>query len=245
MKRLFTFVAALSLTATTLVAQTTEKMFGTDKKETVSFGVRAGFNLSNVYGRYDIGEGLDLGTRAGWQVGAVADIALFNGFYLQPGLFFTTRGGHSRYVEEDEGYKIVATQNFRPVYMQIPVLASFRTYLASDVRLQLNVGPYFSIGLGGDVKDYSLVTGNGESEKELDKTPYFGKSTDNKAHFGQSRFDMGLSMGVGVTFKKHYFVGIQYDWGWVNTAIRDKDYGWGEYAKFRNSNFAIQLGYNF
>ena len=69
-------------------------MFGKDQKGKIGFGVRAGLNISNISGEYgpDSENKLDLDSRIGFQIGAVIDLPITNGFYLQPGLFVTTRG---------------------------------------------------------------------------------------------------------------------------------------------------------
>ena len=162
----------------------------------------------------------------GFQFGGVVDLPITNGFYVQPGLLFTTRGAK----EEIGGYK----EKLRPMYLQIPVLGSFRADVSQSVNVQVNVGPHFAFGLGG-----KEVYDDGETTV---KSPFFGKSTDDEGHFGAKRFDFGLTFGAGVTFKEHYYVGIAYDLGLVNMAIEDE---WGKEAKFHNRNFSIQIGYNF
>lgn len=214
----------LGITATS--AQEFRDMFGTDQKGEIAYGVRAGLNISNIGGEYGSGLDLDLNSRVGFQFGGVVDIPITNGFYVQPGLLFTTRGAK----EEIGGYK----DKYRPMYLQIPVLGSFRADVSQSVNVQVNVGPHFAFGLGG-----KEVYDDGET---TEKIPFFGKSTDNEDHFGAKRFDFGLTFGAGVTIKEHYYVGIAYDLGLVNMAIEDE---WGKDAKFHNRNFSIQIGYNF
>jgi len=158
---------------------------------------------------------------------------------VQPGLLFTTRGAKEKSSYSEAGYSEEASTKYRPMYLQIPVLASFRADVSESVNVQVHVGPHFAFGLGGKCKDsYSDSDGLSESQKY----PFFGESTENEARFGAKRFDFGLSFGAGVTLREHYYVGIVYDLGLVNMAI-DKE--WGKEAKFHNRNFSIQLGYNF
>ena len=214
----------LGITATS--AQSFGDMFGTDQKGKISYGVRAGLNISNIGGKYGPAQDLDLNSRVGFQFGGVVDLPITNGFYVQPGLLFTTRGAK----EEIGGYK----EKLRPMYLQIPVLGSFRADVSQSGNVQVNVGPHFAFGLGG-----KEVYDDGETTV---KSPFFGKSSENEDHFGAKRFDFGLTFGAGVTFKEHYYVGIAYDLGLVNMAIEDE---WGKEAKFHNRNFSIQIGYNF
>ena len=225
----------------TASAQEIRDMFGSDQKGGISYGVRAGLNVSKIAGQYspDSDDKLDFNSRVGFQVGAVVDIPITNGFYVQPGLLFTTRGAKEKSSYSEAGYSEEASTKYRPMYLQIPVLASFRADVSESVNVQVHVGPHFAFGLGGKCKDsYSDSDGLSESQKY----PFFGESTENEARFGAKRFDFGLLFGAGVTLREHYYVGIVYDLGLVNMAI-DKE--WGKEAKFHNRNFSIQLGYNF
>lgn len=234
MKKLFTLSAALLLGVSVASAQNIHDMFGKDQKGEIGYGVRAGLNISGISGEHANGKSLDYKSRAGFQIGAVVDIPLFNGFYIQPGLFFTTRGAKEKL--EEYGYK--ETTKLHPMYLQIPVLASFRADVSRSVNVQVNVGPHFALGLGGKAI-YEF------SDDPTNKIPFFGLSSENDPRFDAKRFDFGLSFGAGVTIKKHYYVGIQYDLGLMNMAIHDKEWGYPDGTKFHNGNFAIQVGYNF
>lgn len=241
MKKCFMLAAMFFVGITASSAQEIREMFGSDQKGKIVYGIRAGLNVSNIAGEYgpDSGDELDLDSRVGFHVGGVVDIPITNGFYIQPGLLFTTRGAGEKYSYSEPGYSEEATTKYRPIYLEIPVLASFRADVSRTVNVQVNVGPHFAFGLGGKCKEsYSDSDGISESVKY----PFFGESTDEEDHFGAKRFDFGLTFGAGVTLRKHYYVGIVYDLGLINMAV-DKE--WGKDAKFHNRNFSIQLGYNF
>lgn len=236
MKKLFMLAAMFMMGITATSAQEIRDMFGTDQKGDIGYGVRVGLNISNISGEYNSGPNgkVDLNARAGFQFGGVVDLPITNGFYVQPGLSFTTRGARDK--ETIGGAK--AVEKYRPMYLQIPVLASFRADVTDKLNVQVNVGPHFALGLGG--KAVSEYSDGGNSATS--KVPFFGESTENEEHFGAKRFDCGLTFGAGVTFMEHYYVGIAYDLGLVNMAI-DKE--WGKEAKLHNRNFSIQIGYNF
>ena len=241
MKKCFMLAAMLLTGITATSAQSFGDMFGTDQKGKISYGVRAGLNISNIGGEYgpDSDDKLNLDSRAGFHIGGIVDIPITNGFYVQPGLLFTTRGAKESYSYSETGYSEEATTKYKPMYLEIPVLASFRADVSRSVNVQVNVGPHFAFGLGGKCKyEYSDSDGNSES----DKAPFFGESSESEEHYGMKRFDFGLTFGAGVTIKKHYYVGIAYDLGLVNMAIEKE---WGKEAKFHNRNFSIQVGYNF
>ena len=233
MKKVFV-AAALMVCASVSYAQSFGEMFRSDDKGGIEYGVRAGLNISDI--RMKSGNlKVDLKSQAGFHVGAVVGIPVTNGFYIQPGLVFASKG--ARYVDKGDGWKEV--ESMFPVYLEIPVLASFRADVADNVNLQLNIGPYFDFGLGGNVK-YKWEE-DGESGED-EPYPFFGKSSENEARMGMKRFDFGLSFGLGVELWDHYYAGVKYDVGLVNMAIKDM---WGNDFKAHNGTFAITLGYNF
>ena len=111
-------------------------------------------------------------------------------------------------------------------------MASEAINLTIDIAANINIAPILAYGIGGKIKIketdgvYSsgqLITN--EIEEEVD---YFDDE-DNK-------FDVGLQIGAGVTFAKHIYLGLAYEFGFINVV---PDY------KTKNSNFMISLGYQF
>lgn len=90
--------------------------------------------------------------------------------------------------------------------------------------MQFNVGPYLAYGIGGKVK---VTDGSDEDEED-----FFGDDS------GAKRFDAGLHIGAGITVAQHYYLGVAYQWGWVNIN-EDSD------LTVKNKNFMINLGYIF
>lgn len=207
------------------------------------FGVRASLNLSNVQNKYDgeVGGGesksdyeYDFKNRVGFNIGVIYDWGISESFYIQPGLYFTTRGAKLKESEEDYKYE----QKWNLNYLQLPILASYRIALSDNVKWHINAGPYVAVGVGGKVKWEETYDG------ETDKGDYkaFGTADEDsdEEKGGLKRFDAGLSFGTGVSIDKFY-IGLTYDLGLVNAA--DKDV-WKDY-KMRNRNFSIGVGYNF
>lgn len=237
MKKVFAAAAAVLMCATVSYAQSFRDMFRSDDKGGIEWGVRAGLNISDIASKYvydGVTEKNDYKAQAGFHVGGVVGIPITNGFYIQPGLIFSSKGARDTY--KGEGYKSV--YSMFPVYLEIPVLASFRADVANNVNLQVNVGPYFDFGLGGKFSGKSTY----EGETSKSSIPFFGKTTDDKEKFGMKRFDLGLSFGAGVELWEHYYVGLKYDLGLFNMRIKDE---WGKDYKVHNGTFAITLGYNF
>ena len=207
------------------------------------FGIRASLNLSNVNNKYDgevaSGESksyyeYDFKKRVGFNIGLIYDWGISESFYIQPGLYFTTRGAKIKESEEDYKYE----EKWKLNYLQIPILASYRIALTDNVKWHINAGPYLAVGVGGKVKWEETYDG------DTDKGDYkaFGTADEDsdKEKGGLKRFDAGLSFGTGVSINKFY-IGLTYDLGLVNAADKDT---WKDY-KMRNRNFSIGVGYNF
>ena len=207
------------------------------------FGIRARLNLSNVNNKYDgevaSGESksdyeYDFKNRVGFNIGLIYDWGISESFYIQPGLYFTTRGAKIEESEEDYKYE----EKWKLNYLQIPILASYRIALTDNVKWHINAGPYLAIGVGGKVKWEETYDG------DTDKGDYkaFGTADEDsdEEKGGLKRFDAGLSFGTGVSINKFY-IGLTYDLGLVNAADKDT---WKDY-KMRNRNFSIGVGYNF
>ncbi len=176
----------------------------TNAQDKIQFGVRAGMNISSLSGEGND----DLDSRIGYHVGAVMDWNVAENLYVQPGLFFTTRGA------KKEDWKMNAN------YLQIPVSVAYRFPVSDNLKIDVNAGPYFAMGIGGKYKF------GGEDLGDV-----FGDKGDCK------RFDAGLRVGAGVHIQK-FSVGLIYDLGLTNIAK-------GEGGKTKNGAFQISVGYNF
>lgn len=199
-------------------SSSSSSFFSTEKAESgVQFGIRAGLNVAGMdYKEDNVTVSTD--NRANWHVGVIADIPLMQSLYVQTGLYLQNKG----YKEKEGDYELTAN----PMYLEIPVLASYRYNFGDAAQLQFNVGPYFAYGVGGKIKE----TEDGDE----DKWDCFGdKGADWK------RFDCGLQIGAGLTVAKHYYIGAAYEFGFSNIA---KNSGEG---KLKNRNLMISVGYNF
>ncbi len=161
-------------------------LFGTvcmaNAQDKIQFGVRAGMNISSLSG-----DGVDeLDSRIGYHVGAIMDWNVTGNLYVQPGLFFTTRG-----VKEGD-WKMNAN------YLQIPISVAYRFPVSDNFKVDVNAGPYFAMGIGGKYK-----------QDGLEDSDVFGDEGDCK------RFDAGLRVGAGVHIQK-FSVGLIYDLGLAN-----------------------------
>lgn len=204
------------------------------KAQQISWGIRTGLNIQRVRATDNFHEGgfsSNCQNRFGFHLGVIADLKLSESFYIQPGLYFTTKGAKAKYEPswyaragktEVKEKKVAMNMN----YLQIPVLASYRYNLGRNTKLYINAGPYFALGVGGKI------------EFRNRETDVFG---DGEEQLGLRRFDTGLTFGTGFSFDQIY-VGLNYDLGLFN--IADKDV-WEDYLKVRNRSLNISVGLNF
>lgn len=232
MRKLF-LVVVCAISALTVSAQrassSSSSFFSTEKAEDgVQFGIRAGVNFANATYKED-GNSLSLDSRTTFHVGVIADIPLMQSLYVQTGLYFQNKG--AKYEHSKGGWKI--KDEYKPMYIQIPVLASYRYDFSDAVQLQVNVGPYFAYGIGGKAKMSEEYDGDTDSW-DID---FFGDKEDEES-MGNKRFDCGLQVGGGLTFAKHYYLGVTYEFGFGNISKWDD-------TTIKNKNLMVSLGYNF
>lgn len=110
-----------------------------------TFGVRAGVNLTNVYGKDMNGVKMSNNLIPGFNVGVNAEIPLATEFYLQPGVLFTTKGAEYDRVD-GQNY----TRTARLAYIEVPVNLLYKPMVGRG-HLLAGFGPYVDFGLGGKV----------------------------------------------------------------------------------------------
>lgn len=240
MKKLFVAamaaVCALGMSAQRASDSSEFSFWDSDQAEQkIVIGPRVGLNVSSL-STDKLGE-LDFDSKVGFNVGLAVELPIVRSFYVNTGLFYTTKGAKKEVSGGSENFELKANAG----YLELPVYASYRLNFAEASQLQVNFGPYFAYGVNGKIKteytDFEYPEDNEKYEIDL-----FGVADDNsdEEKGGIKRFDCGLGVGLGYTFHRVY-LGINYQFGLVNIADK-KEYGAG---KIKNSNFSISLGYNF
>lgn len=238
----FLLVAVCAIGTLAASAQKTEAspvFFSTEKADQgVTFGLRVGLNFANVSAKSGR-VGVEMDSRTAFHVGVVTDIPIVKSLYVETGLYLQSKGAKYNYSDDLE-------ISGSPLYLQIPLLLSYRYDFSDDVQLQVNFGPYFAYGIGGKMK-LTLWDDNSANSASYD---FFGDDYsdelgilfDNATKF--NRFDCGLQVGAGFTFAKHYYVGFAYEFGLTNMTdqphVRKDD----KYS-MKNSNWMLGIGYNF
>ena len=175
----------------------------------VKWDARVGMNFSNMtkdseakaLPGFNLGVGMDYGFSENWS--------------LQSGLMISSKGW--KYKEEGE------KMTFRPIYLDIPILAAYKFNISDNTKFVINAGPYLAFGLGGKAKygdvDYKLFKSDEGDWK---------------------RFDLGIQYGIGLELSDHYLINLT---GW-NGFICPWDTEEGE-DKCKNMTFSIGVGYRF
>ena len=201
MKKLLT-IAAFMLAAVVSNAQ-------------VKFGPKVGLNFSTMSMKSE-GVSLDTKMRTGFHVGAILEKDITSSFFIQPGIFFSSKG--SKYDALD-GIKIVAN------YIDIPVNVGYKLRLCKSSNLRLMAGPYFAYGVGGTATETII----GEHKEDIK----WGSGNDDDL----KPFDMGLNLGAAVELNS-FQVGLQYGFGLLNISA-DSD------ATIKNGVLSLSVAYLF
>ena len=186
------------------------------QNEQLSFGVKAGINISNLYSSGD-GESESADYKIGPTVGLTVDYRLAESLYLLSGLEFSVKGAK----ESIEDYKASANM----MYLQLPIHAAYKIDLSDNMKFVVDAGPFLAFGLGGKVKvdedDFSV------------SMDIFGKEEDG----GAKRLDYGIGVGLGLEVEK-IKVGVSYDLGLANI-------NWDSDYKTKTRSAYITVGYRF
>jgi len=192
----------------------------------LTFGVKAGMNLSNFSGNG--ADGMD--AKVGFNVGLTLDYALTQDVYLMTGLEFSMKGGKDKGSISYGGVSFTGEEKDNPMYLQIPIHVGYKFNVTEYTKLVLHVGPYLAYGVGGKSKIKGVATVEGETGSIDTDYDFFSDAT-------AKRFDMGLGLGVGAEFGK-FGIGLGYDLGLLNIS-QNKNF------KVRNMNAYLTVGYKF
>ena len=129
--RLFSILMVLMLSASFIMAQSTEK-------GKTSFAILGGINFQNLNGKASNGDKLANSMILGYHFGGNVQIPIAPEFYFQPGLMFTTKG--AKY----------ATEKYKLSYVEMPLNLVYKASLGSGY-IMVGFGPYIAYGLSGKV----------------------------------------------------------------------------------------------
>ena len=158
-------------------------------------------------------------TKAGFTVGAIANIGIGKNFIIQPGINFVQKGSQDKQTFFGVTSKYTLTTN----HIEVPV-----NFLYTNSGFFIGAGPSFSFGVSGKLKYDFGGTKTNENVK-------FGNSENDD----MTGFDIGANVLGGYRFKNGILIAANYNHG-----FRNLDNSSGPDAGTVNSRyFGIKLGY--
>ena len=185
-----------------------------DNNVNTEFGVKGGFNMSNLYSI----DANDDNVLYGFNAGVYATLPVSDFIAIQPEILFTTKGAELDY------NNAFATGNakFRLNYIEVPLL------------VRVNITKNFNVHAGGYASYLvsSKVTGDGDINFDQEI------NTDDL-----NKFDAGLSAGVGVDFNP-VSIGLRYNYGLTTVGKERTLAGTTyTFPDAKNSNLTLYLSY--
>ena len=227
-------IAGIALALASIMPAAAVDFFSTDVTETIfDLGVRVGINTSNRTISESIASTWNHNSwGTGFDAGVVCDVNFRDFLSIQPGFFYETRSGAFAYQStayNTTGDSYIKTQvgKGREYLFTVPIVASFHFNLASNLRWNVDFGPYLQFKLKStfDHKfSYPEATAFGGLE-------YFNNVKTSKC-------DVGLKMGTGIDVYRHYYVGVHYLAGLLNPWNPGKLGG-------HNKEWMFTIGYTF
>ena len=204
--------------------------------------VEAGANFANQTAKVG-DQSQDGKMMIGYRAGVGVEFGITDGFYVNPGVYFLSRGQKSE-ATELLGAKVDATRWLHNV--EIPVHVGYRAAIAPGMAVSIQAGPWFSYGFLG--KDVYKATGEGTvadlSKKVVDElnkrdnNPYKeSKVAGVTVPASLKPFDLGVGMQAGFEYQQ-FGLNLGFEYGLLNTSAVEN-------TKVNNMNFYVGLGYRF
>ncbi|ABQ05341.1 porin family protein [Flavobacterium johnsoniae] len=211
MKMQTNFLCALTL----FISASFGMLHAQDNNVNTEFGVKGGFNMSNLYGSGDDVD--DNNILYGFNAGVYATLPISDFVAIQPEVLFTTKGAKLEYSGLVDG-----DAKFKLNYIEVPLL------------VRVNITKNFNVHAGGYASYLvsSKVTGSGDIEFNED----VNRDDLNK-------FDAGIAAGVGVDFDP-ISIGVRYNYG-LTTVGKERTVLGNTYTfpDAKNSNLTLYLSY--
>jgi hypothetical protein len=212
----------------------------------VSIGPELGLNISSFTGSANT-----FTSRTGARLGFSADVKIVDNLFLQPGLFYSSKGGHT--VNETSqnlaslgglsglgsildslggGLGQLATVNatesitYSINYLHLPILAVYKFKAGDNGNFFVGVGPYISWMMDGNYKRSQVSTVVGQNIT-TNENRAVEKDTEINA------IDFGLNANLGYMHNSGFFCRAFYEMG-----ITDNNIG-------NNMSIGLSMGYYF
>ncbi len=205
-------------------------IFSSNAQLNTLFGVKGGFNASNVTGFGDIsvteegsaGTTVSTKYKPGFHLGFVSQINITDHFFVQPELLYSLQGAKFLASVSMSGSSVSDYESTNLHYLQLPIYAGTKIATGQGLDILLGVGPYLGFGIASE-------------------DDFFGDSGIFR------RFDVGLTAMGGIQVNK-FQVTIGYDLGLIDLVNAPR---WSEIKKetglssICNRNFKASVAYFF
>lgn len=212
MKMQSNFLCALTLFLTASFGM----LHAQDNNVNTEFGIKGGFNMSNLYGSRDDVD--DNNVLYGFNAGVYATLPISDFIAIQPEILFTTKGAKLEY----NNALVSGDAKFKLNYIEVPLL------------VRVNITKNFNVHAGGYASYLvsSKVKGDGDISFDEDV------DTDDL-----NKFDAGIAAGVGVDFSP-LSIGLRYNYG-LTTVGKERTVAGTTYTfpDAKNSNLTLYLSY--
>jgi len=238
MKKLFYFIIALILNTGNAMA------FENEPEEGLSWMGLFGMNITKIQNN-------GYGAKVGAMMGVRADYVLpkAHGTYITAGIDWSMKGGKTSVLYDNNNIEAKGSLKYALHYIEVPVRVGFRYNLSEDLGFYGELGPYFSVGIGGRHK--CSIDADGDAARELEDEQSF-KAFKNYGYPIPSfqRWDAGIGFRIGAEYNQRYNLLIGADWGLADIfrgSLRDEYFNQTgvRLPKPRNFNFSFTLGYRF
>jgi len=185
-----------------------------DNNVNTEFGVKGGFNMSNLYQN----DADDENVLYGFNAGVYATLPISDFVAIQPEILFTTRGSEVDY----NNAGLSGTAKFKLNYIEVPLL------------VRVNITKNFNVHAGGYAS--YLVSSKLKGEGSFDFNE--GVDTDDL-----NKFDAGIAAGVGVDFNP-ISIGLRYNYGLTTVGKERTVLGTTTtFPDVKNSNLSLYVSY--
>ncbi|GHT50458.1 hypothetical protein AGMMS49982_05800 [Bacteroidia bacterium] len=145
----------------------------------LKFGVTAGLNIPSFSG--DLGQSME--STIGFQVGAVADVALTESFSIVPELLFSQRGG------KPKGGGDATTLG----YLQLPINAMYKIAINDNSKVLVFAGPYIGYGITSSRDGVDFGSAPEHALNPLDFGLNIGAGYQFGSIFAKAQYNIGLT----------------------------------------------------
>ncbi len=175
----------------------------------LSIAPEVGVNLSNASVTSNIFGSNDVSTKMkpGLKAGAVLDIPIIGGLFVQPGAFFSMKGYKTSSSLTLLGNTTESKGTVALNYVEIPVNLGYRYTIGNAGSVFVTAGPYLGYAFSGKSKSENTLNGNPVADTEED-IEFGSEDTEMKPLDFGLNFSAGYQLPMGLYLRAQYGLGL-------------------------------------